>query len=126
MSKMPQFDGKVVFWYLIVPLLVALILLFALSFKAHALHGSWTDHYKSVNSVPCCILDKDCLVTPLRIVSEEGDFYIIEIGDEKFPVHKQSVHISEDGKTYRCRRWGQPEDKSTTDNTRCIFYTFGS
>lgn len=104
---------------------VALMLLLIFSVSANAMHGDWTDHYKSVNDVPCCHLERDCLPTQVRIIKMEDGVVTAEVAGEVIMLPQKSVHLSEEMTTYRCRRWGQPEDKVTSDNTRCIFFSIG-
>ena len=106
--------------------LILLFLFVAYVTPAVSLHGDWTDHYTSVNDTPCCHLEKDCLKTEVRIISMDDKLVTAEVGGEVIMLPRKSVHLSEEQNTYRCRRWGQPDDKITSENTRCIFYAIGS
>lgn len=93
---------------------------------ANAMHGSWQDHYTDASQTPCCG-PRDCQQIEGRLVTRESDRVQVEVQGVPLWLPQGSVHASEDGAFWLCRK-GPPEVKEplTSAQVRCVFYAVGS
>ena len=92
---------------------------------AYSTHGSWQDHYRDAAGISCCN-PNDCQVTIGRLLAQEGDRTQVEVQGVPLWFPAKSVHASEDGAFWICRKRSQKENESlTSDQIRCVFLAVG-
>lgn len=90
---------------------------------ALALHGHWTDHYTDATGSPCCG-KRDCLQTPLRILTADATTITLEIAGQVVQIPQRIFYTSEDMHDWWCAK--NPTQPPSTENTRCVFLAIGS
>ena len=99
------------------------ILIGVLGTTVYAQHGGFQDKYTDVHGTRCCG-PGDCQAVPVSILAYDGVRVEALVLGVRVVVPAQSVHQSEDQKSY----WCGPRQKMlpTPENIRCLFYAIGS
>lgn len=114
-------------WKAVLSALILGVLFLGLSAIAFSAHGDWTDHYKDATGITCCMTGRDCTQAQGRMLTRDGEHIQVEIQGSMLWLPQGSVHVSEDGAFWVCRRGGTPDGKFplTSADIRCVFYGVG-
>ena len=114
-------------WSLALSFLCAVLTVIAFPLASLVLsgHGEWHDHYMDATGVKCCGL-RDCIRTVGRLLDRQGEQVQVEVQGIPLWLPQGSVHASEDGAFWVCRKRPPKENAVlTAEQVRCVFYAIG-
>jgi len=92
-----------------------------------ARHDSWTDHYQDATGIMCCTAQRDCQQAQGRLLDRQEKRVQVEGEGTPLWLPEKSVHPSEDGAFWVCRKGSMREEQGPlrTDQVRCVFLATG-
>ena len=102
---------------------LSLLLLGSSFLVVQARHGTWHDHYRGANAMPCCG-QRDCTVTRARLISQSATQVTAEVEGILVTLPAAALHQSEDAQDWLCRAFA-PDAPLTSQTIRCLFIAAG-